>query len=75
DSLEKRFRAVAGASPKQLAAILRLRRAIAAHRPGMSLTRLALDAGYYDQPHFIRQFVATVGTPPRAYLEGAEYCL
>lgn len=75
DSLEKRFRRVAGASPKQLAAILRLRRAIAAHRPGMSLTRLALDAGYYDQPHFIRQFVATVGAPPGAYLEGAEFCV
>lgn len=75
DSLEKRFRRVAGASPKQLAAILRLRRAIAAHRPGLSLTRLAQDAGYYDQPHFIRQVVAAVGEPPKAFLEGAEYCL
>lgn len=75
DSLEKRFRQVAGASPKQLAAILRLRRAIAGHRPGTSLTRLALDAGYYDQPHFIRQVVAAVGVPPKTFLEGAEYCL
>lgn len=75
DGLEKRFRRSVGASPKQVASILRLRRALGAHRPGMPLTRLALDAGYYDQAHFIRQVVAAVGVAPRAFLHAAEFCL
>jgi DNA-directed RNA polymerase specialized sigma24 family protein len=45
-----------GASSKQLATILRLRRAIQASRQGESLTRLSIDAGYFDQPHFVREF-------------------
>lgn len=75
DGLEKRFRRSVGASPKQVASILRLRRALGAHRPGTPLTRLALDAGYYDQAHFIRQVVAAVGVAPRAFLHAAEFCL
>ncbi|WP_243319949.1 AraC family transcriptional regulator [Geothrix sp. SG200] len=75
DGLEKRFRRGVGASPKQVASILRLRRALGAHRPGTPLTRLALDAGYYDQAHFIRQVVAAVGVAPRAFLHAAEFCL
>jgi len=75
DGLEKRFRRSVGASPKQVATILRLRRAIGAHRQGMPLTRLALDAGYYDQAHFIRQVVAAVGAAPRAFLSASEFCL
>ena len=75
DGLEKRFRRSVGASPKQLAAILRLRRVLRAHGPGASLTRLALDAGYYDQAQFTRAFTAAVGAPPRAFLQGSEFCL
>ncbi|WP_243382455.1 AraC family transcriptional regulator [Geothrix alkalitolerans] len=75
DGLEKRFRRSVGASPKQVASILRLRRALGAHRPGTPLTRLALDAGYYDQAHFIRQVVAAVGVAPRAFLHAAQFCL
>lgn len=75
DGLEKRFRRSVGASPKQVASILRLRRALGAHRPGTPLTRLALDAGYYDQAHFIRQVVAAVGMAPRAFLQAGDFCL
>jgi methylphosphotriester-DNA--protein-cysteine methyltransferase len=75
DGLEKRFRRAVGASPKQLASIVRLRRAIGSHGRGSTLTQLAHDAGYYDQPHFIRQFVAAAGSAPKAFLDGAEYCL
>ena len=39
DRLEKRFRQAVGASPKELAAILRLRRAVDAYRPGVCLAR------------------------------------
>ncbi|WP_243303788.1 helix-turn-helix domain-containing protein [Geothrix oryzisoli] len=75
DGLEKRFRRGVGASPKQLASLLRLRRALRAHRQGSPLTQLALEAGYYDQAHFIRQVVAAVGMAPRAFLHTSEFCL
>jgi AraC-like DNA-binding protein len=74
DSLEKRFRQAVGASPKQLATITRLRHAVESYRPGESLTRLSLDAGYFDQSHFIREFRAFTGTPPRRFFATNEHC-
>jgi AraC-like DNA-binding protein len=64
DPFEKRFRRVVGASPKQLASLVRLRHAIDSYRPGAPLTRLALDAGYFDQSHFNREFRAVTGQAP-----------
>lgn len=61
DALEKRFRRVVGTTPKQLASLLRLRRAIDAYRAGTPLTRLAVDAGYFDQSHFSRELRAVAG--------------
>ncbi len=75
DAFEKRFRRRVGASPKQLATIVRLRRAIESHGRASSLTRVALDAGFYDQAHFNRQFVAATGSAPRTFLAAAEYCM
>ena len=74
DRLEKRFRQAVGASPKQLASILRLRRAVDAHRPGVSLTRLSADAGYFDQSHFIREFRAAMGEAPQRFFRAADHC-
>jgi AraC-like DNA-binding protein len=74
DRLEKRFRRAVGCSPKQLAAILRLRRAIALHRAGAPLTRVAAEAGYFDQPHFIRDFRRFAGAPPSRVLGSDAYC-
>jgi AraC-like DNA-binding protein len=74
DRLEKRFRRTVGASPKELASILRLRRAIEAYRPGESLTRLSIDAGYFDQSHFIREFRAVTGQAPSQFLRAGDYC-
>ena len=74
DPLEKRFRRAVGATPKQLASLLRLRHAIDGYRPGTPLTQLALDAGYFDQSHFNREFRAVTGQAPgrllRAGLSG-----
>lgn len=64
DALEKRFRRVVGCSPKQFASLCRLRRAIDSYRRGVSLTQLALDAGYYDQSHFNRALRAVTGKTP-----------
>jgi methylphosphotriester-DNA--protein-cysteine methyltransferase len=74
DVLEKRFRRRVGATPKQFASILRFRRAVASHRPEGDLGRLALEAGYYDQAHFNRQFRSITGSAPGALFNSAEYC-
>jgi AraC-like DNA-binding protein len=74
DRLEKRFRRAVGATPKQLASIVRLRRAVDAYRAGGTLTRTALDAGYFDQSHFNRAFRAATGLTPRAFFGAGEHC-
>ena len=74
DRLEKRFRRAVGTTPKQLASILRLRRAVEAHRAGETFTRTAADAGYFDQSHFNRAFRAATGLTPRAFFDAGEHC-
>jgi AraC-like DNA-binding protein len=54
-----------GLAPKQLACILRFRHAIARLRNGESdMANLALDCGYYDQAHMIRDFRDLAGISP-----------
>lgn len=74
DALEKRFRRVVGASPKRFASLVRLKRALALYRPGMPLTSLSFEAGYYDQPHFIREFRAMTGASPSHFFSRQEHC-
>lgn len=74
DALEKRFRRAVGASPKQFASLLRLRRAVDDFRPSASLTDLSLDAGYYDQPHFNRHFRTVAGAAPGTLLRSPDWC-
>jgi AraC-like DNA-binding protein len=73
DRLEQRFRRAVGAPPKRFAALVRLRRALALHRAGASLTRAALDAGYADQSHVVRAFRACTGEPPGRFLRTTEH--
>jgi AraC-like DNA-binding protein len=65
--LAARFRSELGMPPKAIARILRFERAVARLRDGEELAALALDAGYYDQAHFNRDFRAFAGTTPTAY--------
>lgn len=74
DTLERRFRRIVGASPKQFATIVRLRRAVELSRESDSLTMLAVDAGYYDQSHFIRDFRAITGDTPGHFFGTTTYC-
>jgi AraC-like DNA-binding protein len=37
------------------------------HNTNLSLTHIGLDAGYYDQSHFIRDFRSFTGLTPKAY--------
>ncbi|MGK2937486.1 MAG: helix-turn-helix domain-containing protein [Solirubrobacteraceae bacterium] len=70
--LAARFRAQVGVTPKALARLLRFERAVAqlagARAGELELGRVALDCGYYDQPHFNREFRAFAGVPPTVYL-------
>lgn len=74
DRLEKRFRRAVGASPKRLASILRMRRAVESYRSGASLARVAADAGYFDQSHFNRVFRAATGEAPQRFFRSDEHC-
>ncbi len=65
--LERRFRERVGLGPKRFAKVLRFqsvfRRAFLDERPW---AELALDCGYYDQAHFIRDFKSFTGKSPSA---------
>jgi AraC-like DNA-binding protein len=66
--LATRFREELGMTPKALGRVLRFERAVARLRAGDELGDLALEAGYYDQAHFNRDFRAFAGTTPTEYL-------
>ncbi len=55
-----------GLSPKHLCRILRFRRAteLAKRKPGLKWALIALDAGYFDQAHLIRDFREFTGRSP-----------
>ncbi|MDB5217319.1 MAG: transcriptional regulator, AraC family [Myxococcaceae bacterium] len=74
DTQEKRFRRDVGTSPKQLACIVRIRRAVESWRQGRSLTRISAEAGYCDQSHFIRQFRQVTNLTPHEFFASAEHC-
>jgi len=67
--LERKFSEQIGLSPKQFLRTIRFRQLLKAlqQRPTPTLTRLAFDAGYYDQPHFNREFRTLAGITPKAY--------
>lgn len=67
--LQRLFSRCVGVSPKSVIRRFRLVEAadaLAKPRPP-SLTSLAQQLGYFDQPHFIRDFRAVVGRSPKSY--------
>ena len=66
---ERKFKSLIGFSPKLFSKIVRfeacLSHAVSINQP---LGRLALDSGYYDQSHMIRDFKEFSGKHPRSYL-------
>lgn len=66
--LALQFRQQVGLTPKLFARICRFRRASAVLRDdGTDLAALALDCGYFDQSHLIRDFHDFAGTTPDAW--------
>ncbi|MEM8510352.1 MAG: helix-turn-helix transcriptional regulator [Bacteroidota bacterium] len=68
-SLERKFAANIGLSPKLLHKTLRLQTSLKRLFDGnfTSLTALAYDGGYYDQAHFIRDFKEFTGFTPKEF--------
>jgi AraC-like DNA-binding protein len=66
--LTETFRTQVGLTPKRFARIVRFRRALdlLIERDG-PLVDVALEAGYYDQPHFNGEFREMSGFTPSAY--------
>ena len=67
--LDRKFTALVGIPPKLFSRIVRFQSTLAlnvACTP-KNLTRLALDAGYYDQAHFIHEFKHFAGFSPSCY--------
>lgn len=67
--LIRRFTEQFGLPPKRTARILRFDRAVRLLRSGAaeSWTALALDCGYYDQAHMIREFRRFAGSAPEDF--------
>lgn len=65
-----RFREAAGLAPKRYARVLRFKRLLTAlsATPRPTWAQLALDAGYFDQSHLIREFREFTGVSPREYV-------
>ena len=69
--LEKKFRALVGATPKKYAAVVRFRHIIEANTPAKNAADRAYEAGYFDQAHFIRDFKRFTGETPGQYFSDA----
>lgn len=69
DPFEKRFRRITGVSPKQFADTVRFRNLIGQFSAAEGLTTLALEAGYFDQAHFIKDFKTFTGMSPQQFFK------
>jgi AraC-like DNA-binding protein len=66
--LERNFSNEVGVSPKLLSRLIRFQQALRLPIPSNgSLTDIGLQAGYYDQSHFIRDFTSFAGITPKQY--------
>lgn len=69
DVLEKRFRKITGSSPKHFASIIKLETIIHTNKRHRALAPVALDAGYFDQAHFNRDFKRFTGQTPGTFFK------
>ncbi|PHR42629.1 MAG: hypothetical protein COA32_17330 [Fluviicola sp.] len=75
-TLEKNFLSYVGLRPKEFAAIIRFNHAHSLLQKGnkIKLTHLALDCGYYDQSHMIKEFRRFSNSSPSELMK-AKYLL
>lgn len=70
-SLQRLFKRYVGVSPKWVIIRFRLQEAAAllAENKQVDKTQLALDLGYFDQAHFVKDFKSIVGKTPAEYAQ------
>jgi AraC-like DNA-binding protein len=73
DAFEKRFRKVTGTTPKQFSSIVKMKAIIGQNPTPASFLDMALDNGYYDQPHFNREFKLFTGLTPTDFFKSGQY--
>ena len=66
-TLERGFRSRVGLSPKTFARVVRFQRLLELAPTTASWAARAVDCGYYDQAHLIRDFRAFTGSSPERY--------
>lgn len=73
-TLQRLFNQYVGISPKWIIKRYRMHEAVEQMNEGRAVDwiQLALDLGYYDQAHFIKDFTALVGYSPGKYLQGVR---
>jgi AraC-like DNA-binding protein len=73
-TLQRLFQRYVGVSPKWVLRRYRLHEAAARIAEGTdhSWSAVAADLGYFDQPHFIRDFTHAIGMTPVAYAEACR---
>lgn len=69
DAFEKRFRKTIGSSPKQFCYVVRIKSIIDQKQHNQNLIDLAFDAGYFDQPHFNKDFKLFTGQTPSEFFK------
>jgi AraC-like DNA-binding protein len=66
--LERIFSRYTGYNPKNFSRVIRFYKTLQQMKKSpSSLTSIGLDSGYYDQPHFIRDFKAFTGKSPTQF--------
>jgi AraC-like DNA-binding protein len=73
--LRRMFHESTGISPKTFCRIIRFMNAfrVLRRRPRASFLDVALDAGYYDQAHFIHAFEDLYGSSPSTIFENSAF--
>ncbi|MDV6235515.1 helix-turn-helix domain-containing protein [Leptospira ellisii] len=74
-NLERKFRLHVGYNPKEFARLVRFQNAAWMNAETRSLSDLSLEAGFYDQPHFTREFSALSGYSPAVWYEKRDSIL
>ncbi len=75
--LERNFKKQIGLSPKQLSKVIRLQATLQLllNHTTTTLTDIAYENDYYDQPHFIKDFKAFTGITPKEFLADDKMAL
>ena len=73
DAFEKRFRKITGASPKQFSHIVKMNAVIRQNDKTASILDIAFENGFYDQPHFNKDFKNFTGQTPTDFFKSASF--